>query len=382
MSRAQGDGDELSPAPISPAPISPAATSPAGNSSAGTSDEAGPARVSTARHGALLEILMRETLDPGYAEAAQRKAAQRQASQLQAPSEGIWDGAHTGAQAGRRRRSDRALTAAGAVLLGLLLVVAYLDANRSAPTDARVQSDLRHRVVQAEHDNSGLTRTAGALQSQIDGLGSAALGPGDTRRLHGAELAAGDVAVQGEGLRVVVGNPSIAASATATGRRGSVGISAVSVLTDTDVRSIVNELWADGAEAIAVDNVRLTPISAIRFAGQAVLVDFQPVAAPYTIAAIGPADALDTDFTSSSVADRFRTLASADGFRFTITQESHVSLPASAGAGPRYARPPAARSSGASSSSATTPTSPASQSSPSTGSSASLAPTPGAGPTS
>ena len=43
---------------------------------------------------------------------------------------------------------------------------------------------------------------------------------------------------------------------------------------------MVNELWADGAQAMSVNDVRLTPTSAIRFAGQAVLVDFQPLLPP------------------------------------------------------------------------------------------------------
>ena len=306
-----------------------------------------PARISTARHGALLEILMRETLDPGYAEAAQRKAAKQASAQDETGS--------GGREAEEPVGRDRLLLSAGGLLLGLLLVVAYLAANRGAPADARVRSDLRQRIVQAEHDNSSLTRSAGALQSQIDNLGSGALGPADASKLRAAELAAGNVAVQGQGFRVVIGNPSLAATPTATGRRGSVGISSVSVLTDTDVRSVVNELWADGAEAIAVDNVRLTPTSAIRFAGQAVLVDFQPVAAPYTISAIGPPDDLDTEFASSAVAERFRTLSSADGFTFTTSQESHVSLPASSGAGPRYAHPGTAASTPGSPTSTPTP---------------------------
>ena len=304
-------------------------------------DDAPPkqVRAGTARHGALLESLMRETLDPGYAEAAQRKAA-RQASLEGGPRPDL-DGQNPNQLRPDGTASDprdRLLLTGGGLLLGLLLVVAYLAANRGAPADARVRSDLRQRIVAAEHDNSRSTRSAGVLQSEIDDLGSGALGPSDANNLRAAELAAGNVAVQGAGFRVVIGNPSIAPTATATGRRGSVGISSVSVLTDTDVRSVVNELWADGAEAIAVDNIRLTPTSAIRFAGQAVLVDFQPVAAPYTISAIGPPDDLDTDFASSAVAERFRTLASADGFTFTTSQESRVSLPASSGVGPRYAR--------------------------------------------
>jgi uncharacterized protein YlxW (UPF0749 family) len=114
------------------------------------------------------------------------------------------------------------------------------------------------------------------------------------------------------------------------------------VLTDTDVRAVVNQLWSSGAEAIAVDDVRLTPTSAIRFAGQAVLVDFRPVSAPYTISAIGPADALNTDLTTSPIADRLRTLSSAYGFVFSVSQSSAVRLPASTGGGPKYAHTDAA----------------------------------------
>jgi uncharacterized protein YlxW (UPF0749 family) len=275
----------------------------------------------------MLDVLMRDTLDPGYAEAARRRAL---AAPVDAPT--------ASARTRRRARAERLLGAGGALLVGLLLVVAWMQTNRSAPVDARVRSDLRQRVVTAEHDNSSLVTSVRALQSSVDALGSGALGPGDSRRLRAAELAAGATAVRGEGLRVVIGNPPVSASATSTGRRGTTGISSVSLLTDTDVRAVVNELWSAGAEAVAVDNVRLTPTSAIRFAGQAVLVDFRPVTAPYSITAIGPADALDTDFTTSPVADRFRTLSSAYRFVFTISQEASVTLPASTGGGPRYAR--------------------------------------------
>ncbi len=324
----------------------------------------------------MLDSLMRDTLDPGYAEAARRRA--------EAPPV---DAATAMAEQRRRTRAERLLSAGGALLVGLLLVVAWLQTNRSAPVDARVRSDLRHRVVTAEHDNTGLVNSVRVLQSSVDTLGSGALGPADARRLRAAELAAGATAVQGEGLRVVIGNPPLSASATATGRRGTTGISSVSLLTDTDVRAVVNELWAAGAEAIAVDNVRLTPTSAIRFAGQAVLVDFRPVAAPYSITAIGPADALDTDFTSSRAADRFRTLSSAYQFVFTISQEADLHLPASTGGDPRYARTVAPTNTPAPTTPApTTPApatpAPATGAPGSTASSASTANSPSPGPTS
>ena len=48
---------------------------------------------------------------------------------------------------------------------------------------------------------------------------------------------------------------------------------------DRDLQVIVNGLWAAGAEAIAVNGQRLTACSAIRSAGEAILVDFRPLSA-------------------------------------------------------------------------------------------------------
>ena len=46
-------------------------------------------------------------------------------------------------------------------------------------------------------------------------------------------------------------NPSVPTATSGAGRPGTTPIGAAAVLTDRDVRSVVNELWADGAEAIA-----------------------------------------------------------------------------------------------------------------------------------
>ena len=101
-----------------------------------------------------------------------------------------------------------------------------------------------------------------------------------------------------------LGNPPTPTTVATTGRAGTTPIASAAALTDLDVRAVVNELWHDGALAVAVNGIRLTPTSTIRFAGLAVLVDFQPVTAPYTVTAIGDPDALITGFTDSAVADR------------------------------------------------------------------------------
>ena len=56
---------------------------------------------------------------------------------------------------------------------------------------------------------------------------------------------------------------------------------------DTDIQLLVNALWASGAEAITINESRLTTTSAIRSAGDAILVNYRPLLPPYKIAAIG-----------------------------------------------------------------------------------------------
>ena len=57
-----------------------------------------------------------------------------------------------------------------------------------------------------------------------------------------------------------------------------------------DLRTMVEELWAAGAEAIAVNGERITPTTAIIDIGPSILVNAAYLAGPYQVTAIGPAD--------------------------------------------------------------------------------------------
>ena len=67
---------------------------------------------------------------------------------------------------------------------------------------------------------------------------------------------------------------------------------------------MVNALWAAGAEAISINGQRLGPTTAIRFAGEAVLVDFRPVTNPYEISAIGDPDTLPASSSPAREVER------------------------------------------------------------------------------
>jgi uncharacterized protein YlxW (UPF0749 family) len=258
--------------------------------------------------------MVAEPLDPGYAAAAQRRGADRQ-----------------------RRWYDSLAVAVGAFLVGFVLVVAYVHTHRSAPEAAKVHNSLVTRVRDAEHAGDKLARQLAKLESQLTTLRRTALPGALARALTAEQLAAGTIAVTGPGLTVHLDEPATP-KAQQSGRAGTTPITATNILTDRDVRSVVNELWYDGAEAISVNDVRLTPTSASRFAGQAVLIDFQPISPPYVIRAIGNADDLATNFASSGVASRYQTLAGAEHIRFSFSESHSLHLPAAAPLETRYAR--------------------------------------------
>lgn len=269
----------------------------------------------------LLTELVYNSLDSGYAEAAARRANQGNARPA--------------------RRWDSLALAIGSLLAGFILIVAYVHAHRTAPQVQRVHEDLVSRVQHEQAVENSLGRRLTDLQNRLAAARQHALPQSGAllQRLNQIEVAAGQVAVHGPGVTVMLREPPTPSTSSAPARAGTVPVTSTNILTDRDVRSVVNELWHDGAEAIAVNGIRLTPTSAIRFAGQAILVDFQSITSPYTIEAIGNSEQLITRFAESDVASRYKTLAGADGIGFTFDSSADLALPAGAVGAVRYAHP-------------------------------------------
>jgi hypothetical protein len=70
-------------------------------------------------------------------------------------------------------------------------------------------------------------------------------------------------------------------------------------VTSSDLQIIVNGLWGSGAEAISINGHRLSSTAAIRFAGQAIIVDFRPLSRPYVITALGDPQGMQQLFEPS-----------------------------------------------------------------------------------
>ncbi|HEU5269970.1 MAG TPA: DUF881 domain-containing protein [Jatrophihabitans sp.] len=258
---------------------------------------------------ATLSELLNNTLDPGYRSAATRDRRKH-----------WWDGP---------------LVWLSCLAVGLLLVMAYQQTHLAAPARDAARQDLISRIKAAQSTANRLDAQAKQLAEQVGALRDAQL-PADDAALRAAEVAAGAVAVSGPGMQVVIGEPTSTPSSD-SGRPGSTPQSQVAVIHDTDVRAVVNELWADGAEAIAVNGLRLTPDSVIRFAGESILLDFSPLTSPYTISAIGDANGLQVGFAQSSIARRLKTLVAVAGISFRFGGKTKLQLPSVTVGEPHYA---------------------------------------------
>jgi uncharacterized protein YlxW (UPF0749 family) len=237
------------------------------------------------------------------------------------------------AAAGPRRRVVVTLVLA---LLGLLLTAAVLQVRASAPAAAANRKALLKEVETKNNDVRGLEQQVAKLQQEVDKLRAATLiatGSGTTlaQQLTTLGVATGTVAVTGPGVEVVVDD---APSDGDTSTKAALGR-----ILDRDLQLLVNGLWAAAAEAVSVNGQRLTSLSSIRAAGDAILVDYRPLTRPYVVRAIGDPKSLEPKFVDGAAGVSLRTLQSTYGIRYDVRSRSSMQLPAASVGSLTYAKP-------------------------------------------
>lgn len=91
---------------------------------------------------------------------------------------------------------------------------------------------------------------------------------------------------------------------------------------DTDIRSVINELWLSGAEAVSVNGHRVLGRTGIRCVGPTVHVTGLPVAPPYVIKAIGsPQDLVGGLDMPGGILDELRGLNMVTVDRVDLPEE-------------------------------------------------------------
>jgi len=271
----------------------------------------------------LLIELFTDHLDSGYAAAARREKD----------------------ESPKARRRTTAILAAGLLLLGFVLAIAYRATLRQAPDSERVRQALVQDVRDGSALSDSLQRRAQQLSGQLTRQRDAALtasrdGDRAAVQVRRLEEAAAQRAVHGPGVAVVVGDASGTDQVDPnTGQRVPVSVDDNGRIQDRDLQSLVNALWAAGAEAVSVGGQRLAPTTTIRGAGEAILVDLRPVQSPYTLAAVGDPATLLPRFADSEAARRFQSYTGLYGIQFTVRAAKDLQLPAATDPDLRYASP-------------------------------------------
>ena len=109
---------------------------------------------------------------------------------------------------------------------------------------------------------------------------------------------------------------------------------------DLDLQVLANGLWQSGAEAVAVNGHRLSALTAIRGAGDAITVDYRSLNRPYRVEAIGDPRTLPARFAESPAGTWWNDLAQNRKMRYEISDADHLSLDADPGVTLRWARKP------------------------------------------
>ncbi len=268
----------------------------------------------------LLTHVMDHSLDEGYAEAAARREAE--------------------GTAGLPRTLKAKLgLAAGLVVTAMVVTLGAAEARIAAPVLAKERQELIDRVERADDRAHGLERDIDRLRTDVAARQRAALKQPGGGQGELVALLAGATEVHGPGVKLVVDDAKGTSSGGGGKPRESSGFSDTGRLRDRDMQKIVNGLWQSGAEAISINGQRLTELSAIRAAGDAILVDNRPLVPPYEVLAVGDKKRLGTAFQDSADGQYLHVLQESYGIRSSLSPADNLRLPAASSLTVRTATP-------------------------------------------
>jgi uncharacterized protein YlxW (UPF0749 family) len=264
----------------------------------------------------LLIEVMESPLDPSYAEAAERRRNQP----IPGPA---------------RRLTRRTIAAIVAVVLGFGVATAAHQLRVPATSAREARTLLERQISERRAHIDDVTASIDTTQSEISAIQETVLAgtdPALLRQIETDTLRNGSAAVTGQGLVISITNG---------GGGGLAETTTDQMVRDADIRAIVRALWASGAEAIAVDDQRLTMTSAIRNAGQAIQVDLVSLSGPtYVIWAIGDSEAMQAAWARTAAPDYLQFLRNELGITSSVTPQSKISLPAAGAQVLQYAHAP------------------------------------------
>ncbi|GLW72471.1 membrane protein [Kitasatospora phosalacinea] len=271
----------------------------------------------------LLTTVMEHSLDDGYAEAARARGAEG-SSRLPTTAKG------------------RLVLALGLALATVVVTVGAVNTHAAAPVLAKERDALVSRVNEANAAADALQRQVEEDRDKVEQAQDAALQTGDDGGAAALAAQTGTGEITGPGVKLVIDDASGSGSGgNVSDPRNGGGYGKNGRVKDHDLQYAVNGLWLAGAEAVSVNGQRLTALSAIRAAGDAILVDNRPLVPPYTVLAIGDGPRLARAFQDNEGGHYLKIIQDSYGIRSTLSTQKSLTLPAALGVTLRVAGPEA-----------------------------------------
>lgn len=220
---------------------------------------------------------------------------------------------------------------------GFVIAVGFSARVLSTPLVQEQKQALIERIGAADMGREELEATVTRLRGEVEDERAQDLRATLSGRLlevsiRSLELATGYTEVTGPGAVVTLQD----APAPGPGIDVEPEDEGLDKVLDSDVQHAVNGLWQAGAEAVAINEQRLSARSAIRSAAGAVLVNYRPLRPPYVVEAIGPPE-LEERFLAGPDAAELRGVAEEYGIGFTTQSVRELRLPETSTALPEEA---------------------------------------------
>jgi uncharacterized protein YlxW (UPF0749 family) len=217
-----------------------------------------------------------------------------------------------------------------AITAGLLFAT---SAQTSQGTDLRSsgRSDMID-VVRAQNRVVRLrAATVQQLQAEVDALTARAVPGNDAVSRLGARATSlapivGSQAVTGPGLSVTLDD----AKRTAASLPPAYTADDI-VVHQQDVQSVVNALWAGGAEAMMLQDQRVISTSAVRCVGNTLILQGRVYSPPYVIQGIGDPATMRAALNESESVSIYREFVRELGLGYDVKRLDNVTFPAYAG---------------------------------------------------
>ena len=217
------------------------------------------------------------------------------------------------------------LTALGA---GVLFATSAATARGTDLRSGR-RLQLTELIAAQQADVATQERAASRLRSEVSAAAiTAAAGSSivaaERDRGQALALVAGTMAVTGPALTVSLDD----APRPATGRRPASDNPDDLVVHQQDVQSVVNALWAGGAEAMTLMGERVISTSAVRCVGNTLLLHGRVYSPPFVVTALGDPDRLRAALADEPGVALFRRYVDDYGLGYQVTTQRTLKLPA------------------------------------------------------